>query len=188
MKLKKTIQLFTTALLSAVLAGSTLSAQTTKPRETLHEAAFFGYLNKVKEHIAYGTDLNQKDDFGSTPLNVAITFGRTDIALVLIEAGADLTVTTLDGSTPLHTAVFFGRVEVVDALLAKGVDLYARNSYGSTAMQTARAPFDQLKPIYDQISRDLGPMGFKLDYVKLKGNLKTIAGKLEQASSQSIGQ
>lgn len=149
-----------------------------KPKETLHEAAFFGYLNKIEQHIAYGSDLNQKDDYGSTPLNVAITFGRDDVALALIEAGADLTITTPDGSTPIHTSAFFGRVEVVEALIRNGADLNAKNSYGSTALMTVQAPFDQLKPAYDEISRNLGPMGFRLDYKKLRENHKQIEKKL----------
>lgn len=175
-------------LVVALCGGWELQAQQgKKPKETLHEATFFGYLDKVKQHIAYGTDLNQKDDYGSTALNVAITFNRTDVALELIDAGADLSITSPDGSTPLHLAAFFGRVDVVDALIAKGVDLQPRNSYGSTPLETAEAPFDQLKPIYDQLSRDLGPMGFKLDYEKLKVNLSLIAVKLQQAINQSKG-
>ncbi|OEK02925.1 hypothetical protein BFP97_15950 [Roseivirga sp. 4D4] len=144
------------------------------PRQTLFEAAFTGKLNLIEQHIKAGTDLNQKDDFGSTALNIAITFGKTEIAKALIEGGADLSVTTADGSTPLHSAAFFGRTEIVRALLENGVDINTRNSYGSTALESAQAPFEQVKPIYDQMKRELAPLGLKLDYVEIEKARKEI--------------
>ncbi len=138
------------------------------PRQSLFEATFVGKLDLVKQHIAAGTDLNQKDDFGSSALAIATTFGKTEIALALIEGGADLTVTSGDGSTALHTAAFFGRTEIVKRLLAKGIEVDARNNFGSTALESVQAPFDLVKPIYDQVKRDLAPLGLKLDYDQIQ--------------------
>ncbi len=151
------------------------SDQVSAPRQSLFEATFVGKLELVKQHIAAGTDLNQKDDFGSTALTIATTFGKTDIALALIEGGADLTVTSGDGSTPLHTAAFFGRTEIVKSLLAKGVKIDARNNFGSTALESVQVPFDQVKPIYDQVKRDLSPLGLKLDYDQIQEARQIIA-------------
>ena len=153
-----------------------------KPKTDLSEASFFGDLETVKQHIAYGSDLNKKDEYGSTPLNTAITFGKTEVAIALIEGGADLTITTPDNSTPLHTASFFGRVEIVEALINKGVNIDATNSYGSTALASVSIPFDQIKPAYDQISKDLGPFGFKLDYERLQKARIAISEKLSSAT------
>jgi hypothetical protein len=50
-----------------------------------------------------------------------------------------------------------------------------RNSYNSTALESVTAPFEAVKPIYDQLSKDLGPLGLKLDYKELKQNRVIIA-------------
>ena len=151
------------------------------PKTTIQEAVFFGKSDAVKRHIAAKTDLNQKDDFGSTPLHVAATFGRTDIALLLIEGGANLGEKSADGSTPLHTAAFFGRTEIVEALLKNEADITIRNNYNSTALESVSAPFDNVKPIYDQLSKDLGSFGLKLDYDELKANRPIIAEMIKNS-------
>lgn len=145
------------------------------PTQTLFESAFLGKTDLVKQHIAAGTDLNQKDDFGSTALTIAITFDKTEAAKALIEGGADIEVASADGSTPLHSAAFFGRTEVVKALLAKGANITTRNSFGATALQSVQTPFKDVKPIYDQMKRDLAPLGLKLDYQYLAEQREIIA-------------
>ena len=156
-----------------IIVGFSCSQQATEseksaPSKSLHEATFFGDVKIVNQHIAAGTDLNQKDDYGSTPLNVAITFDKTEVAIALINGGADLTITAPDGSTPLHSAAFFGRTAIVKALLDKKVDREEKNQYGATPLEAISAPFSALRPIYDQLSKDLGPFGFKLDYDALQ--------------------
>lgn len=145
------------------------------PRQTLFEATFVGKLDLVKQHIAAGTDLNLKDDYGSTALTIATTFGKTDIALALIEGGADIEVKSADGSTALHTAAFFGRTEIVKSLLVNGADVNVRNNYNGTALESVQVPFDQMKPVYDQMARDLGPLGLKLDYARIEAAREVIA-------------
>ena len=145
------------------------------PKQSILEAVFMGSLSTVEKHIKAGTDLNQKDDYGSTPLAIAATFGKADIAKALINGGADLEMKGADGSTALHTAAFFGRTEIVKSLLGKEVNIDVRNNYGSTALESVQVPFEQMKPMYDQISRDLGPLGLKLDYSKLAKARKEIA-------------
>ncbi|MTI41814.1 ankyrin repeat domain-containing protein [Fulvivirga lutimaris] len=149
------------------------------PKATIHEATFFGNAEAVKKHIAAKTDLNEKDAYGSTPLHIAATFGKTDVALLLIEGGANVNATSADGSTPLHTAAFYGRTEIVKALLKKGVDASVRNSYNSTAYESVSGPFESVKPIYDQLSKDLGPLGLKLDYEQLQANRPLIAEMIQ---------
>lgn len=150
-----------------------------KPGMELYAAVFMGNMNALKEHIAYGTDLNTKDAYGSTPLNIASTFGKTDIALLLIESGADINAPNADGGTALHTAAFFCRTEIVKALLEAGVDKNIRNQYQSTAYESVSANWEDVKPIYEQFAKDLGPLGLRLDLERIEKTRPEIAELLK---------
>lgn len=155
-------------IVSCESKGQSSGDKAEAPQVSIHEAAFFGNVNAIKAHIAAKSDLNVKDAYGSSPLSIAALFGKPEIAKLLINGGADLNVRSADGSTPLHTAAFFGRIEIVKMLLEKGADTSAKNNYGSTARESVSSDFEVVKAVYDQMSRDLGPMGLKLDYDQLK--------------------
>ena len=145
------------------------------PSMTIHAATFMGDLKVVQQHIDAGTDLNQKDDYGSTPLVTAAVFGKSEIASALIDGGADVNLKSDAGSTPLHSAAFFCRMDITKALLTKGANKNLRDTYGSTPLESVSGPFNDVKGIYDQISKDLGPFGFKLDYDYLQSTRPKIA-------------
>jgi hypothetical protein len=130
----------------------------------IHAATFLGDIEAIQQHIKAGTDLNIKDEYGSTPLIISVVFDKSKVAVALIEAGADVNLKSDEGSTPLHSAAFFCRMETARALLNNGADKSIKNNYGSTPLETVAGPFNEVKSIYDQISKDLGPLGFKLDY------------------------
>ena len=148
------------------------------PRVSLHGAALQGNLDAIRQHINAGSELNKKDAYGSSPLIVAVTFGKTEVARVLIEAGADMEITNNEGATPLHIAAFFCRAEIVKALLDNGADKNALNKAGRTALETVAGPFDAVKGIYDDIGAALAPLGFKLDYERIKRTRPEIADVL----------
>lgn len=158
----------------------TVNESTVKaPIVDIHTAAFFGNLDAIKQHINAGSDLNQKDQYGSTPLNIAATFGKTDIALVLINADANLNIKNGEGSTPLHVASFFCRKEIVKALLESGADKSMTNNFGATPLMSVSAPFSEVKPFYEQMSKNLGPFGLKLDYEYIERTRPIIAEMLK---------
>ncbi len=149
------------------------------PAEDIITATFLGNLKVVEQHIKAGTDLNKKDDYGSTPLIIAATFGKTDVAKALINGGANLNLTGNDGSTALHTSAFYCRTEIVEALIKAGAERNLKNNYGSTALESVLAPFATVKPIYEQLNKDLGPFGLKLNYGHLEKTRPTIANLLK---------
>lgn len=151
------------------------------PKRSIHEGVFMGDVNLVQAHIDTGSDLNQLDDFGSSPLIIATTFGKTAVAKQLIDAGADINFRGADGGTALHGAAFYCRAEILQALLDNGADISVRNQYGATALESVEAPFEVVKSAYDQISKDLGPLGFKLDYEHLKATRPQMAEMIRQA-------
>jgi len=145
-------------------------------------AALQGDLDAVKQHIEAGSNLNEKDAWGSTPLVIAITFDKTEVAKALIDAGADLNTRNNEGSTPLHIAALFCRPEIVQALLDNGADRYIRNVSGSTAFDIVTAPFEYDKEIYDKLSAGLKPLGLVLDYEKIKKLRPQIAEMLRPSA------
>jgi len=183
------IMVLTTALFVMVACGGN-SDKTTEANENsetakkvvkapnmdIHTATLLGDLDVIKQHIAAGTDLNDKEPaVGSSPLISAAVFGKTEIASALIEAGADVNLKNNEGSTALHSAAFLCRLEIVEKLLEHGADKELLNNYGSTALQSVLAPFADVKFIYEQFSKDLGPLGFKLDYDYVESTRPKIA-------------
>ena len=69
-------------------------------------------LNKVKELIKSGADLNAKDTFGGTALIIASNIGHTEIVKLLIESGSDVNIASNDGRTArilmMHTLAAVG--------------------------------------------------------------------------------
>ena len=71
---------------------------------SIHEAAFDGNIEAVKQHIAGGTDVNAKNKYERTPLHHAAYSGHKEIAELLIEKGADVNAKDHNGETPLDYA------------------------------------------------------------------------------------
>ena len=146
------------------------------PKVDIHTAVMTDNIEALKQHIAAGSNLNEKDPFGgSSPLISASLFGKTEMAKSLIEAGADVNFQNNDGSTALHTASFFCRPEIVKMLLNKGADKTIKNKYGSTAYESVAGPFADVKNAYDGLGKMLEPMGLKLDYAYLEKTRPEIA-------------
>lgn len=146
------------------------------PDKPLTDAVIEGNAEAVRQHIAAGTDLNERNPGnGSTALIAGASFGQKETAMLLIEGGADLEVKNNDGTTALHAAAFLCREKIVKALLAKGADRNARNNAGVTALDSVAGPFDDAKPLYDFLQAVLGPFGLKLDYEFIKDTRPKIA-------------
>jgi CubicO group peptidase (beta-lactamase class C family) len=173
----------TLSLLIGHGVGATEAGQAAQaPGASLHSAALEGDVSAVRRLIEAGADLNEKDAYGSTPLIIATTFGKTGVARALIEAGADLTIGNAEESTPLHLAAFFGRTEIVEALLKNGADRHARNVTGATPFDIAAAPFADDRAIYDRIGAALGPLGLELDYARITTARAKIAQMLRPSA------
>jgi len=166
---------------SLKVVPSTISrAEVTTPKVGLHMAVIDGNLEAVKQHIKVGTDLDIREPSGgSSPLITAAVFGKTESALLLIEAGADVNFRNKEGSTPLHTAAFFCHTEIIEALLDNGADASLKNQAGSTALESVIVPFDAVEDIYIYFEKTLGPLGLALDYERLKQTRPKIAEMLK---------
>lgn len=159
---------------------TTAKTEVKAPDMALSAVVVAGNLEVVEQHIAAGTDIDEKDPLsGSTPLITAVTFDKKDIARTLIDAGADLSIKNNDGSTALHVAAFFCKVEAVQMLLDAGADKNVKNNYGATPRETIMGPFADVKPIYEMMQQQLGPIGLQLDLKEIEDTRPTIAVMLQ---------
>lgn len=150
------------------------------PQIDIHTAVITDNMAVLKQHIAAGSNLNERDPFGgSSPLISAAVFNKPEMAKALIDAGADINFQNNDGSTALHSASFFCRPEIVKMLLDKNADKTVKNSFGATAYESVAAPFDAVKNSYDMIGKMLEPMGLKLDYTYIEKTRPEIAAMLK---------
>jgi len=151
-----------------------------KPSVNIQTAVLSGNLEAVKQHIEAGTNINKKDPMsGSTPLISAASFGRIEIAKALIGARADLRPKNNDGATALHAAAFFGRVEIVQLLIEAQADKTVKNNFGATPRESVMSPFAEIKPIYEMLQQQLGPLGLQLDLDELEKTRPVIAMMLQ---------
>jgi ankyrin repeat protein len=60
------------------------------PDTSIHQAAYDGNIEAVKQHLASGTDVNAKDEKGAIPLHFAVFKDHKETAELLITKGADV--------------------------------------------------------------------------------------------------
>jgi ankyrin repeat protein len=113
---------------------------------TLHSSAFYnelieeakeGNLQKVKELIANGANINVRDESGFTPLLMAATRGHKDTTKFLIAKGANLNARSDLGFTLLMFVSEKGWKDIAELLISKGTDVNAKTKNEFTALMAA---------------------------------------------------
>lgn len=87
----------------------------------LMQSAAAGDLARVKELLAYGTNVNAVSAIGSTALMYAAKNGHAAVAQCLISAGADTSIRTKVGNSALDLARKAGHEEVVRLIVRRDV-------------------------------------------------------------------
>lgn len=103
----------------------------------LHKAAFEGNLDKVRQLIESGTEVDTRDELGWTASFWALSAGHKDVFQYLLNKGADITAKTNGGRTLLHQASRAGFTEIVKQLITKGADVNVKDKDGETPLQHA---------------------------------------------------
>ncbi|MEW6356608.1 MAG: ankyrin repeat domain-containing protein [Planctomycetota bacterium] len=84
----------------------------------LRSAAKAGNVERVKQLLDAGADINGADMFSQTALHLAALHGHKDVVQLLIDRGADVNPTDESGATPLNYARSKGHQDIV-VLLGK---------------------------------------------------------------------
>lgn len=95
----------------------------TDPYAGVHRAVAQGKLEKVRKYLEKGTDVEyKKNKHSSTPLYVAASKGKREIAELLIAYGATVNqgLEEENGENPLLAAVMEGHQGVVESLMTHG--------------------------------------------------------------------
>ncbi|MDA7676852.1 ankyrin repeat domain-containing protein, partial [bacterium] len=122
-----------------VAEASQPEPQTAKaPDISIDDAAKAGDINAVKQHLAAGTDVNDKDWNGDTPLYRAAEWDHKAVAELLIAEGADVNAKNRYRETPLHYAAASDRKEIAELLIAEGADVNAKSNKGWTPLHNAQ--------------------------------------------------
>ncbi|KAJ8281063.1 hypothetical protein GJAV_G00063080 [Gymnothorax javanicus] len=106
--------------------------------DELASAAATGNVECVGILLQDGVDVNAKNVFGRTPLQVMM-MGSTIVARLLLEHGANPNVSdSSTGSTPLHDAAREGFLDTVEILIQFGADRSARDFGNRRPIDLAR--------------------------------------------------
>ena len=70
---------------------------------SIRQAAWDGDIKVVKQHLAAGVDVDEKDLYGETSLHYAADKGHKEIVELLIANGADVNAKLIYGTTPLDS-------------------------------------------------------------------------------------
>lgn len=92
-------------------------AEPDKPTIGLYIAIKRGDIDQIERHIHWGTDINQVNIDGQTPLHESARAGRMIVAKLLMKNGADLNKLNRDGKTVLYVALQNGRTQLADLLI-----------------------------------------------------------------------
>lgn len=94
-------------------------------------------LEKVKELISAGANINAKYNLDSTLLHWAVARNFKDIVELLVKNGANINAQESEGRTPLLWATYNGNKDILELLISHGADINAKDKYEFTPLHKA---------------------------------------------------
>lgn len=94
-------------------------------------------LDKLKEHLLPGVDVNSLDESGMGLIHWSCDRGNYEILELLIKNGANVNLIGEDGQTGLHYAASCGHLNCVELLMKHGADSSIKDEDGCIAAEVA---------------------------------------------------
>jgi ankyrin repeat protein len=109
-------------------------------QQRLHEAARCGDLEEVKRLLQAGSQPNEFDDLGKTPLHYAAAGAHLEVVRLLLASGAEINAhdERVIGNTPLREVADRCSYEVAKILIDAGADPTIPGWMQITALHKAR--------------------------------------------------
>ncbi|KAI8336642.1 ankyrin repeat-containing domain protein [Chlamydoabsidia padenii] len=102
--------------------------------DNLWVAAGDGQLDRVKELVESGAEVNAKDNFGYTPIHAAVSYNQKEVLDYLLNNGGDINVEDFEKDTPLYVCE---TVDMAKFILDRGANPSHKNQDGISPAQTA---------------------------------------------------
>ncbi|KAI7851420.1 ankyrin repeat-containing domain protein [Circinella umbellata] len=138
-------------------------------KDNLWIAAGDGQLDRVKELIESGIDVNSHDEYGYTALHAAVSYNQKEILDYLLEKGGNINIEDFEKDTPLYVAE---TLDMARFLIDKGAKASHKNAEGLSPAQNAHEEGwdevatlladitkEELPSLNDQIEQVLGSSG-----------------------------
>jgi len=128
------------------MISSSISCQATKllTKEDLNrallDAAYGGSTKEVNELLQKGADINTKNEFGSTPFELAVVGNNVNVVELFLQLGQDPNKESdeaIPDVTPLMSAAANGNIELLKLLLKYGAKPDYPTSGKGTALMSA---------------------------------------------------
>lgn len=123
--------------------GSSVNATDNERNTSLHYAAMqhtsaeMRNVETIRTLLAFGADLNAKNQRGRTPLYEAIMWEHLDQTVQLLDYGCDVEISDNNGWTPLHGAVHQGHALLTKLLCERGAFVDQKDKTGQTPLHYA---------------------------------------------------
>ncbi|MFN7098032.1 MAG: ankyrin repeat domain-containing protein [Gammaproteobacteria bacterium] len=133
---------------------------------SLAKAIIYGNITDVVPWLENGTDIDDYDEYGFTPLIEAVIFRKHDIVTALLERGADTNSLSVTGHSALHWAAEIGDAHLCELLLEKGANAnsYSRSGQPTLVLPLLRNQTDVKQAIYQHGAS----LNFAQDFIQAK--------------------
>ncbi len=152
----------TAAMRTLLELGASPLAPEPEGGNLLHFALRKGRTHFLSLMLQYTVDLEQRDDAGLTPLQLALWLEDRQAALQLLKAGADPNVRGQGGLTLIHLAVYRGDKELLNELLTQEADFNAADDSGRVPLHYAvtRAFDHEMATLFRAADAYTGPLDY----------------------------
>ena len=129
-------------------------------------------------HEAY-TDINAQDQWGVTPLYIAVKHGKEPAVAKFLDNNANLQIADNSGSTPLHIACETGNLNIIKTLYEHGASFEAKNNIGKNCKDILLSKFASNKINSETFNKILA-------FIKEAGAAKGQLGQQEAPTKSEI--
>jgi len=120
--------------------GADITATNDEGENVIHSIVFSGdneRLKKILNDYKGVVDINHQSKDGATPLLLAISLEKNELAITLIENGADVNVSDHEGMAPIHLASQSSDISLVKLLSKNGANLNLKTKKGNLPLALA---------------------------------------------------